>query len=39
MILKKKIINLISKKKNIVKNIGEYKKKQILIADKITNYE
>ena len=36
---KKQIINLILKKKNIFKNIDEYKKKQMLIADMITDYE
>lgn len=37
-IFKKQITNLIFKKK-VFKNIDEYKKKQILIADTITDYE
>lgn len=36
---KKQIINLISKKKKIFKSNNEYKKKQILMADMITDYE
>jgi len=36
---KKQIVKLISKKKNILKNTDEYKKKQILMADIITDYE